>query len=250
MSSTKVLKYQSRPSSAESSISVPLTTAEEIIQATAASLVDPKSDCENYKAVFLHVIRNSGIPDLAWLMEFDPPSVDGQWDWHNQLSDNLDNKISSFVLPEEGWQLIADFLSRVAGKKLVDGIESIKQSDLASYEIRDKCTSVLQGVIDNFWMLDLLARREPVNDQFSIVDMEWRREFSFLRYQLLTTQNWLSEEETIELWSFCCYLETQACPRVTGSRSWDSLPYALAYMPERVREIQEHRYQHEIEGAL
>ena len=250
MSSTKVPRYQSRRSSEESSISVPLTTAEEIIQATAATLVDPKTDSENYKAVFLHVIRNSGIPDLAWLMEFDPPSVDGQWDWHNQLSDNLDNKVSSFVLPEEGWQLIADFLSRVAGRKLVAAIESIKKSDLDSYDIRKECTSVLQGVIDNFWMLDLLASREPVNDQFSVVDMEWRREFRFLQYQILTTQNWLSEEETIELWTFCCYLETQACPRVSGSRSWASLPYALAHIPKNVRETREAISRHELEGAI
>lgn len=248
MSSTKVPTYQSRRNQQQST--APLTTAEEIIQATAASLVDPKTDSENYKAVFLHVIRNSGIPDLAWLMEFDPPSVDGQWDWHNQLSDNLDNKVSSFVLPEEGWQLIADFLSRVAGRKLVAGIESIKKLDLDSYEIREKCTSVLQGVIDNFWMLDLLASREPVNDQFSVVDMEWRREFSFLRFKLLTTQTWLSEEETTELWTFCCYLETQACPRLSSSRSWDSLPHALAYMPKYVRETQEAITQDDLQGAL
>lgn len=245
MPSTKVPTYQSRRNQPQSTD--PLTKAEEIVEATSATLVDPKSDCENYKDVFLQVIRNSGIPDLAWLMEFDPPRVDPQWDWHNRMSDNLDNKISSFLLPELGWQLIADFLSRAAGKKLLAGIEAIKRSDNLEYE---KFTSVLQGVIDNFWMLDLLARREPVGNEFSVVDMEWRREFRFLNYQIAMSVNWLSEEEAIELFNFSYYLEAQACPRISDSRTWDSLPESLAYIPKRVRQSQEHRYQPELEGAL
>ena len=158
-----------------------------------------------------------------------------------------DNKVSSFVLPEQGWRTIAELLTTAEGKSLIEFIESTKAMNWVGYRVRGECDSRLIEVVDLFWALDLIGKRTPVKGDCAAVQMQWRREINFLLILIDRAGPWLSEEEHIDLLSIAVHLRTQCCPRSGNALDWDDLEGVLEEVPNWVRRSRESWQRHRIE---
>ena len=249
-STNNVLRNNSRTNAPQSSNSDPLEKAEEIV-ATATTTepdLDAKADSEAHKAALITAIRNSDIPDLVWLWEFDPPPVSLDPAYPESIRDN---KISTFAMPEQWWKVTSELLTCAAGRSLAKSIKGLHMFPLTGDYTRHHSDGILQGVANTFWALDLIGQRTPVKGNYAAVDMHWRSEINQLLSLMERAGERLTEEEENELCSVACLLRAQMCPRSSDrSLAWANFACALANTPEKVRQNRKDRNDKNLQARI
>ena len=249
-STNNVLRNNSRTNTPESSNSDPLEKAEEIV-ATATTTepdLDAKADSEAHKAALITAIRNSGIPDLVWLWEIDPPPVS----LHPPYTEAMrDNRLSTFSMPEQWWKFISELLTCAEGRSLTESIKRAHEYEWTGEYIRYHSEGILQGVVNTFWALDLIGKRTPTKGNYAAVDMHWRSEIKQLLSLMEKAGKLLSEEDEIDLCAVACLLRAQMCPRSSNhSLAWGELAEALENIPAEVRQNRKDRKDKNLQARI